>query len=66
MITSFAVECIEGTLKKVQTIVYSNGVKVKHFFEPQAVVPEEVKIITNAQEEIVHPEALQYMYHFGM
>jgi hypothetical protein len=72
MITSFAIECIEGTLKKVQTIVYKNGQTVKRIFEPSAIIPEDVKVIAEHQGysfpvmDIEHPEVALYRHHFGV
>jgi hypothetical protein len=71
MITSFAIECIKGTLKKVQTITYTNGQRVKRIFAPSGVIPEEVHILADHQgisvpPQIEHRECELYRHYFGV
>jgi hypothetical protein len=48
MITSITKELIQGTLKIVQTIVYSDGKQVKRVLDPQTMIPAEVIEIKEA------------------
>jgi hypothetical protein len=48
MITSITKELIQGTLKIVQTIVYSDGKQVKRVLDPQTMIPTEVIEIKEA------------------
>lgn len=72
MISTFAIECINGALKKVQTITYRGGRTVRRIFAPSSVVPEEVQVIaertgqTVEHRPIEHPEAVLYRHHFGL
>lgn len=72
MITSFALEAVNGTLKKVQHIAYSNGQRVKRIFATNGVIPEEVHIMADKQgtpvsaEEIEHREVQLYRHFFGV
>ena len=67
MVSSFAIECIKGTLKKVRTITYKNGQRVRRIFEPSSIVPEEVHVMAEAQgQQIEHPESVLYRHHFGI
>ena len=45
MISSFAIELIEGIVKKVQYITYSNGRRVKRVYDNAGTVPETVEIL---------------------
>jgi len=71
MISTFAIECIGGALKKVQTIIYRNGRTVKRIFEPSSLVPEEVQVIAQrtgqtVEKPIEHRECELYRHHYGL
>lgn len=70
MITLFGIECIKGTLKKVQTITYTNGQRVRRIFAPEGIVPEEVHIMADEQGRhaptIEHRECELYKHYFGI
>jgi hypothetical protein len=63
MLSSFTLECIDGALKKVQTITYSNGKTVRRIFQPEQIIPEEVRPV---EQPIMHREEELYRYHFGL
>lgn len=75
----FAIKLIDGVLKRVARIKYSNGTEVERVYPMVGDVPEDVKLLTNVamakntapynphvHEHIVNQEYLQYQYHFGM
>ena len=74
----FVLKLIDGVLKRVARIKYSNGTEVERIYPVVGNVPEDVKVIIpsmkaintaphnhHAADHIVNQEYLQYQYHFS-
>lgn len=75
MLMLFTLKLIDGIIKRVAKIRYSNGVTVERVYPIVGNVPEDVRVVENAKNtedynphtpnHIVNQEYLQYQYHFG-
>lgn len=72
MITQFALEMIEGVLKRTETRTYRNGMKTKRIISKDGVTPEDCIILDTTRKDnqpappIMHREDELYRFYFGV